>query len=142
MAMSGPITTASARELRALWFRYLDTVAPFRPRLHAYCLKLTGSIFDAEDLLQETLLRGFGTIGRGEFSSEAVPDARAYLCRIATNAWIDEQRKLARAGRYATETAEEQSSHQPPPITQSAGSALFSQTSPQERAAVVLKDVF
>jgi len=140
--MVDPIITESATELRRLWFRYLDTVAPHRPRLHAYCLKLTGSIFDAEDLLQETLLKGFGTIGRGEFSSEAVPDVRAYLCRIATNAWIDEQRKLARATRYGSRTPTEQSFHQSTPITPAAGSALYSQTSPQERAAIVLKDVF
>lgn len=142
LAMSGPITSKSASELRALWFRYLDTVAPFRPQLHAYCLRLTGSVFDAEDLLQETLLKGFGTIGRGEFASEVVPDARSYLCRIATNAWIDEQRKLARAARHAAQMGSEQSRLQSPPITPAAGSALFSQASPQERAAIVLKDVF
>ena len=137
--MSEPLDTATASALRALWFRYLDTVAQHRSILHAYCLKLTGSIFDAEDLLQETLLRGFGAIGRGDFSSERVPDARAYLCRIATNAWIDEQRKRSRVQKL---TEREDTTRETAPITQAASAALFDRTSPQERAAVVLKDVF
>lgn len=101
---------------------------------------MTGSIFDAEDLLQETLLRGFGSIGRGDFPSERVPDARAYLCRIATNAWIDEQRKRNRSQRLSTPG--EETSRETASITQAASAALFDRTSPQERAAVVLKDVF
>jgi RNA polymerase sigma-70 factor (ECF subfamily) len=140
--MSEPITNDSARALRALWFGYLDTIAPFRPLLHRYCLKLTGSIFDAEDLLQETLLRGFGAIGRGEFPSEVVPDARAYLSRVATNAWIDEQRKRGRAQKWAAMSDDLESGRETPPLTSAAGTALFEHTSPQERAAVVLKDVF
>src|SRR5512135_49383 len=121
--MSESLNSQSASVLRALWFRYLDTVASSRPLLHRYCLRLTGSIFDAEDLLQETLLRGFGAIGRGDFPSERVPDARAYLCRIATNAWIDEQRKRSRARRLSDDS--EEMSRETSPITRAAGAALF-----------------
>ena len=138
--MNEPLNHETASTLRGLWFRYLDTVAPHRPQLHRYCLKLTGSIFDAEDLLQETLLRGFGAIGRGDFPSERVPDARAYLCRVATNAWIDEQRRRSRAQRLSGEG--EEATRESTPITQAASAALFERTAPQERAAVVLKDVF
>jgi hypothetical protein len=35
------ITTDTASALRELWFRYLGTIEPVRPRLHGYCLKLT-----------------------------------------------------------------------------------------------------
>jgi RNA polymerase sigma-70 factor (ECF subfamily) len=136
------ITTDTASALRELWFRYLDTIEPVRPRPHGYCLKLTGSIFDAEDLLQETLLKGFSSIGRGEFASERVPDPRAYLCRIATNAWIDEQRKRIRAERFAAATRDEEATRETTPVTPALGAALFERASPQERAAVVLKDVF
>jgi RNA polymerase sigma-70 factor, ECF subfamily len=140
--MPEPMTDEAARALRAFWFRYLDTIVPIRPGLHAYCLKLTGSIFDAEDLLQETLLRGFGAIGRGDLPRETVPDARAYLCRIATNAWIDEQRRRARVRTNLAMTEASPGVRELRPITQATGSALFEHTSPQERAAVVLKDVF
>jgi hypothetical protein len=55
-----------ARQLREAWFRYLDTIEPIRPSLHRYCRRITRDIWDAEDLLQETLLKGFGAIGRGD----------------------------------------------------------------------------
>ncbi len=140
--MPEAMTDETARAMRRLWFEYLDTLAPIRPRLHAYCLKLTGSIFDAEDLVQETLIKGFGAIGRGQLPSETIPSMRAYICQIATNAWIDEQRKRAR-GRNAAELApNEAAARESPPLTPSAGAALFERTAPQERAAVVLKDVF
>jgi RNA polymerase sigma-70 factor (ECF subfamily) len=115
---------------------------PIRPRLYRYCLKLTGSIFDAEDLLQETLLKGFGSVGSGIFVNQTAPDSRAYLCRIATNAWIDVQRRRMRAERAAAMTPDERTTRETPPVTTSAGAALFERASPQERAAVVLKDVF
>src|SRR5258708_16025598 len=140
--MTAPVDDESARALRRLWFDYLDVIAPFRPRLHSYCLKLTGSIFDAEDLLQETLLKGFSSIGRGEFASEHVPDPRAYICLIATNAWIDEQRKRIRAERSAALEPSGGATREITPITPALSAALFERASPQERAAVVLKDVF
>lgn len=138
--MADPLTDDAARAMRRLWFNYLDAIAPIRPKLHAYCLRLTGSIFDAEDLLQDTLLKGFGAIATGQYHSEGIPDRRAYLCRIATNAWIDEQRKRARARSAVSAPAE--IGRETPPLTSAAGAALFERASPQERAAVVLKDVF
>ncbi len=140
--MSEPINDDAARTLRELWFRYVDTIAPIRPRLHRYCLKLTGSIFDAEDLLQETLLKGFGAIGTGIYHREGVPDSKAYLCRIATNSWIDTQRKRIRAEKAMVEAQRNQVAQPVSPLTPSAAAALFDHAAPQERAAVVLKDVF
>jgi len=140
--MPEAVTDETARALRQLWFDYLDVVQPFRPKLHAYCIRLTGSIFDAEDLLQDTLLKGFGSIGRAERPSESVPDARAYLCRIATNAWIDEQRRRTRASRAADMADDEAEVRETSPITVAASTRLFEHTAPQERAAIVLKEVF
>ena len=51
-------------DLREAWHRYLDLVTPIRPALHGYCRRLTRNLWDAEDLLQDTLLRAFGTLGR------------------------------------------------------------------------------
>ena len=136
--MAERITNETARELRAIWFRYLDTLEPVRPKLHAYCLRLTGSVFDAEDLVQDALLKGFSVIARLDRPSERIIDSRAYLCRIATNEWIDRQR---RSGREIPAGPSEASGERPI-LTKSAAGALFDRTSPQERAAVVLKDVF
>ncbi len=46
-------------ELQAVWRRYLDRAQSFRPLLHAYCHRLAGDLWDAEDLSQETLICGF-----------------------------------------------------------------------------------
>ncbi|MGH6870291.1 MAG: sigma factor-like helix-turn-helix DNA-binding protein [Rhizomicrobium sp.] len=136
--MTRPMTQESAGALRALWFDYLDAVAPVRPRLHRFCLRLTGSAWDAEDLLQDTLLRGFGAIGRGDLHGghSAVSNVAAYLSRIAVNLWIDGQRR-ERPGE-----AEDAGAPDTPVLTRGAGAALFDRAAPQERAAIVLKDVF
>src|SRR5690242_3601200 len=96
--MAEPITGETARAMRKLWFDYVDTIAPIRPKLHAYCLRLTGSVWDAEDLLQDTLLRGFGVIGRGDLHGPESPFTRpqAYLSQVATNLWIDRIRRNRR----------------------------------------------
>lgn len=77
-------------DLRAAWHRYIDLLAPLRPALHGYCRRLTGDIWDAEDLVQETLLRAFGTLG---CTFARVEHPRAYLLRIASNCWIDVVRR-------------------------------------------------
>ncbi len=148
--MGDPITTDSARVLRKLWFDYLDEVGAIRPKLHAYCLRLTGSVWSAEDLVQDTLLRGFGAIGRGDMNPAGAPDGnggrrwfdqpQAYLCQIATNLWIDHVRRAQREARTVEAEAVTQPSQAV--VTPAAGAALFERVAPQERAAVVLKDVF
>jgi RNA polymerase sigma factor (sigma-70 family) len=141
--MTDPVSDETARTLRAAWFQYVDTVADVRPRLHAYCLRMTGTIWDAEDLLQDTLLRGFGTIGRGDLHGAHSRFERpaAYLCQIATNLWIDRMRRN-RWQAPAPERENGEAGDEPAVVTPAAGRVLFERTSPQQRAAVVLKDVF
>ena len=90
-----PASDEMARQLRTAWFTYVDTIEPVRPALYRYCRRLTGDLWEAEDLLQETLLRGFGAIGRGDLHGESsrVKDTRAYLFRVATNLWVDQLRR-------------------------------------------------
>ena len=45
------------------WFDYLQVLDPFRPDLSRYCRNLTGNIWDAEDLVQDTLEQGFAKLG-------------------------------------------------------------------------------
>jgi DNA-directed RNA polymerase specialized sigma24 family protein len=37
--------------------RFLELVAELRPELHRYCARLTGSIIDGEDVVQDTLAK-------------------------------------------------------------------------------------
>ena len=79
--------------LRASWHHYLDQLQPLRPQLHAYCRRLTRDLWDAEDLVQESLLKAFGLLGRID---SPIRNPRAYLLRIATNLWIDTLRRRDR----------------------------------------------
>jgi len=126
-------------DLRTAWHRYLDLIARLRPGLHAYCRRLTGNVWDAEDLLQDTLVRAFATLGQ---IHHTVREPRAYVLRIASNLWIDTMR---RRGTEAAALAAVDPPGDPgsqPGAVRDAGSTLLRRLPPQERAAVVLKDVF
>jgi RNA polymerase sigma-70 factor, ECF subfamily len=71
-------------------FRHV--VEDHRTELHAHCYRMLGSLHDAEDALQETLLRAWR--GLAEFGGRS--SLRTWLYRIATNACMD---VLARRSR-------------------------------------------
>jgi len=62
-----------------------------RADLHAHCYRLTGTVADADDLTQETLLRAWRS--RERFEGRA--SVRTWLHRIATNAFLDSRKAAA-----------------------------------------------
>jgi len=137
-----PMNDADARSLRAHWFRYLDTLESFQGDLHTYCRKLTGTLWDAEDLVQETLLKGFGMTARGDFHGPQSPvrNLRAYLFRTATNCWLDEQRHRLRFISNETPTDTAATGPDLADLSEAVGQTR-ALTSPAEFACLILKDV-
>jgi RNA polymerase sigma-70 factor, ECF subfamily len=127
-----------AATVRRSWHHFLETFDALRAELYRYCRYLTRSPWDAEDLVQDSLARAFVTLGQ---SGAAPPNPRAWLFRVASNLWIDEVRRrrelpagspIADGGTVAPALR----------ATREAAGTLLVRLSPQERAAVVLKDVF
>ena len=64
---------------------FVRVVSPYRNELHRHCYRMTGSVDDADDILQETLFRAWRSLGT--YAGRA--SFRAWLYRIATNRSID-----------------------------------------------------
>jgi RNA polymerase sigma-70 factor, ECF subfamily len=82
------LAAAQAGDERA--FRRL--VEPYRHALEVHCYRMLGSLPDAEDLAQETLLRAWRALGRFEPRAQF----QTWLYRIATNACLDELERRPR----------------------------------------------
>lgn len=130
-------------DARAAWHRYIDFLTPFRPQLYKYCRRLTGDIWDAEDLVQDTMVRGFGTLSHVHAT---IANPRAYLVRIATNLWVDTIRhRTSEAHALALEGDELRSpvaAKTDAAAVRDAAAHLMQMLPAQERAALVLKEVF
>jgi RNA polymerase sigma-70 factor, ECF subfamily len=63
---------------------YGDLITPHRRALHAHCYRMLGSLEDADDALQEALLRAWRALGRFEGRSSL----QTWLYRIATNSCL------------------------------------------------------
>ncbi|MEV6948669.1 sigma-70 family RNA polymerase sigma factor [Streptomyces sp. NPDC051172] len=86
-------TLARARAGDGEAFRELTE--PYRRELQAHCYRMLGSVQDAEDTVQETLLAAWR--GLGGFQGRA--SVRAWLYRIATNRCLNALRDTARRPR-------------------------------------------
>jgi RNA polymerase sigma-70 factor (ECF subfamily) len=71
---------------------FIEQAAPFRAELLAHCYRMLGSVHEAEDLVQETYLRGW----RGYEAFEERAALRTWLYRIATTACLRALQNRAR----------------------------------------------
>jgi RNA polymerase sigma-70 factor (ECF subfamily) len=73
----------------------MDDLETYRREVTAYCYRMLGSSFDAEDAVQESMLRAWRASGTFEGRSSM----RSWLYRIATNVCLDMLRSRKRRAR-------------------------------------------
>ncbi|MDB4996219.1 MAG: polymerase, sigma-24 subunit, subfamily [Myxococcaceae bacterium] len=128
-----PPSLADARE------QFLAMVDGVRPELHRYCARLTGSVIEGEDIVQDTLAKAFYALSL----SPDVPALRPWLFRIAHNAAMDflksHDRKLVDRSAEIEDIAGFED--KPDPAIVRAALARFVALPVTQRSAVILKDV-
>jgi RNA polymerase sigma-70 factor, ECF subfamily len=125
----------------ARYLAFLETIINLRPSLHRYCARMTGSVLDGEDLVQETLFEAYRKLETYDDSRPLSP----WLFRIAHNRSIDFLRR--RGVREEAEVASLGPDFVLPVDPPGAGLGraveyLVTSLPPKERACVLLKDVF
>lgn len=116
----------------------MQVYEPLRPDLYRYCRYLTRSPWAAEDMAQDVLARAFVTLA---CQNEPPESPRAWLFRVASNLWLN-QRRSARDIPTDPHELPDVTTYSDLRTTREAAGTLLAQLSPQERAAVVLKDAF
>jgi len=124
----------------ARYLAFLSTVADLRPSLHRYCARMTGSVADGEDVVQDAL---FDAYRRLESFDDARP-LKPWLFRIAHNRCVDflRHRGVREDAEWVVDAADVVWPDDPPgPALGRAVEHLVLTLPPMERACVLLKDV-
>lgn len=116
-------------------------MAQLRARLHRYCARMTGSMLDGEDVVQETLIKA-----NESYDAQTVQNVEGWLFRIAHNAAMDFLRRRSRAEAVFTDhddveamidtQADADRRH-----VATAALRTFMRLPPAQRSAVILADV-
>ncbi len=125
----------------ARYLAFLETISQLRPQLHRYCSRMTGSITDGEDVVQDALFRAYRSLDTYDDTRPLAP----WLFRVAHNHCIDFLRR--RGVRLEAETAAAKPDVVAPHEFSGSGIGpaiehLVVHLPPKERACVLLKDVF
>lgn len=130
-----PDGTAKVRGLAGL-----ETALPsLRPELHRYCARMTGSVIDGEDVLQEALFNASKALQGGA----EVENLRAWLFRIAHNAALNFIRTGKNELAMIEHVRREPPSFEQMPMRSETAENLrpFLRLTPKQRSTVILRDV-
>jgi RNA polymerase sigma factor (sigma-70 family) len=116
-------------------------IQELQSRLLRYCLTITESVWEAEDLVQETCLKAIGLLNGSSVHANPI----AYLLRIAKNTRVDQIRKdksfllkISQMQPEAQYAHEETSSFE----IEAAFQVVMQRLSPMQRSVFLLRDVF
>jgi RNA polymerase sigma-70 factor (ECF subfamily) len=125
----------------ARYLAFLETITSLRPSLHRYCSRMTGSVMDGEDVVQDALFQAYRKLETFDDSRPLAP----WLFRIAHNQCIDFLRRhKVREGAELVAAKPDRVMPVDPPghALGRAVEHLVLTLPPKERACVLLKDVF
>src|SRR5215217_6414288 len=80
-----PLIAPSAGSFEPTYRTFLESAAALRPGLHRYCARMTGSVLDGEDVVQESLFRAYQSLETFDPSRPLAP----WLFRIAHHGCVD-----------------------------------------------------
>jgi RNA polymerase sigma-70 factor (ECF subfamily) len=125
----------------ARYLAFLETITHLRPSLHRYCSRMTGSVMDGEDVVQEALFQAYRKLETYDDNRPLTP----WLFRIAHNRCVDflRRREVRHDAEEAVVEPDFVAAAEPlGPILDRAVEHLVLALPPKERACVLLKDVF
>lgn len=111
-----------------------------RPKLHRYCARMTGSVIDGEDVLQEALAKAFEALS----SAGPIANPEGWLFRIAHNTALDFLRRRSREKTSADEDPDMIVDPVNPTIDRQAAAAglhTFMRLPVAQRSSVIMMDV-
>jgi len=132
---------ATVGVFEARYLAFLETIRHLRPSLHRYCARMTGSVLDGEDVVQDALFHAYRKLDTFEDGRPLEP----WLFRIAHNQCIDFlRRRRVRRGAEAAGVGVDSVApvEAAGPGLERAIEHLVLALPPKERACVLLKDVF
>jgi RNA polymerase sigma-70 factor (ECF subfamily) len=139
--MDTPRDMEASGPFEARYLAFLETITQLRPRLHRYCARMTGSVLDGEDVVQDALFEAYRKLDQYDESRPLAP----WLFRIAHNRCIDFLRRrgvLVEAESTAMSTDFVMPAEPPVLGVGRAVEQLVISLPPMERACVLLKDIF
>nr|WP_214110819.1 sigma-70 family RNA polymerase sigma factor [Acrocarpospora catenulata] len=93
----GPVSKTAEETLEQRSERFERDVMPYLDQLYSAALRMTRNPADAEDLLQETFAKAFGSFHQFQVGT----NLKAWLYRILTNTFINSYRKKQREPKHA-----------------------------------------
>ena len=111
-----------------------------RPKLHRYCARMTGSVIDGEDVLQEALIKAFEVLP----NAGPIANPQGWLFRIAHNAALDFLRRRAREKAFSDEDPDMIVDPDNPTVDRQAAAAglhTFLRLPVAQRSSVIMMDV-
>jgi RNA polymerase sigma-70 factor (ECF subfamily) len=116
-------------------------LAELRPRLHRYCARMTGSVIDGEDAVQDALAKAVEAFAQ----MESIDNPEGWLFRIAHNAALDLLRRRARdpasSSGKETSTVAKAASTAEERVAVAAALRSFMHLPLGQRSSVILMDV-